>query len=967
MKAGWYPDPVTVGAARYWDGAHWTTLVSWGDRVSKDSTPPEEVDRLSALHGAEIIANYLAEAEHLGLIGADDARRLTEDLEHRVESAEAEDVVIITAPASTPAFETTTLPPGAEPELPRTAAPGQPPAAAPTAPRTPPPPIEEPAFDPLPAPRPTPPPPGPDVRPIVPVVPRKPTPAARPATRRTPPPPTPSERTAARQPAPRPKPAMRPAAAQVAPARAERAEPIPAPEPGIVRIWWEQSRHAIRSDLALHGLAYLGVVLMFAGIAGLIAFSFGDIPLELRAITELLVPGALLGAGWYLSRREAVVVGAALELLGAALLPIVLVASVTDGAPVPPDFDGRALPLTQGLLCLTTAAGMAFFARRDETSPLRFVCAPVAWLGAGLFAAIFRDSIPTGADLVRVNTLQVAAALTAWEPFERPWSVVPLAAALLAIAWATRRPVEAPDWARWDLSLFIAAHGVAGLALVQAPAHDAIAATYLATAVLSLVISVGLRAWPWAAGACALAIVGSIDAGPGWLALALLVQGIGLTIAGLQQGDRARIPVLAGGAASVVGSWLACIEWQSWSVPTVVYLTAPAAAGVALVAVAALRAKRVPLDLAAVWAMTGTLTSLATLAFVTHPDVPRQPGGLAALAALLVLATGAAVASSLLPPLRSASVGFTAAGWLPGYWAIEPSTTAMAFVMTLTAIVAMGAAAYAYGVVPSWPWIRPLMTSAGLAQFGAAGIALDALPDRILLIAVLLAIAAELVVVGVTTAVPTMIVAAPASACAAWLVYATDALSGNIDWFAVPIGVTVLVMVGLVRWIRRNRGGDPAADDVLVLEVIAMGIIVAPSLQKALTGQLWYGVVGILLGIALGLWGLITQVVRRGAFGIAVVAVSVLVLIGVPLADLEPWRGTSLWVSVTVIGVIAVTVAASIEQSRDRIERVRRRLDEMIEGWERRGSSILALEEGARAEGEVGHHASGKDVDVPSA
>ena len=42
----------------------------------------------------------------------------------------------------------------------------------------------------------------------------------------------------------------------------------------------------------------------------------------------------------------------------------------------------------------------------------------------------------------------------------------------------------------------LAAHGVAGLALVQAPEADAIATTYLATAALSLAIAVALRAWP---------------------------------------------------------------------------------------------------------------------------------------------------------------------------------------------------------------------------------------------------------------------------------------------------------------------------------------------------------------------------------------------------------------------------------------------------------------------------------------
>jgi hypothetical protein len=38
-------------------------------------------------------------------------------------------------------------------------------------------------------------------------------------------------------------------------------------EPGSLARWWGQAREAVRTDLALHGLAYLGVLLMFAGVA----------------------------------------------------------------------------------------------------------------------------------------------------------------------------------------------------------------------------------------------------------------------------------------------------------------------------------------------------------------------------------------------------------------------------------------------------------------------------------------------------------------------------------------------------------------------------------------------------------------------------------------------------------------------------------------------------------------------------
>ncbi len=158
-------------------------------------------------------------------------------------------------------------------------------------------------------------------------------------------------------------------------------------EPGSIARWWGRTREAVRSDLVLHGLAYLGVLLMFAGVVGLIAFSFGDISAEFRTLTELLVPTSLLVAGRYLQQRGAPTVSGALTLIGAGLVPLVALASVTDNAPFPPDVTGRALPVVHGALCIAIATAMyAIARRRDDSTPLRFLVAPVIWLGVGLFA-----------------------------------------------------------------------------------------------------------------------------------------------------------------------------------------------------------------------------------------------------------------------------------------------------------------------------------------------------------------------------------------------------------------------------------------------------------------------------------------------------------------------------------------------------------------------------------------------------
>jgi len=213
--------------------------------------------------------------------------------------------------------------------------------------------------------------------------------------------------------------------------------------------------------------------------------------------------------------------------------------------------------------------------------------------------------------------------------------------------------------------------------------------------------------------------------------------------------------------------------------------------------------------------------------------------------------------------------------------------------------------------------------------------ALSVLPDDDLVIVVLLAVAAELVAFAVLTDRPELHVPAPVAACGAWLIYALDALSGDANWFTVPIGLTVLVMVGLLRWIRRGRGGDPTGWDVITLELVGMTFLVASALARTLAGHLWNGVLAIGLGVLVAGWGVVTRVRWRAGFGAAAVLLAGVLLIGVPLSKSVTWTGPGLWVTLSVIGVAAIVVASALERSRDRMREVARRLDEMTAGWER--------------------------------
>jgi hypothetical protein len=141
-------------------------------------------------------------------------------------------------------------------------------------------------------------------------------------------------------------------------------------------------------------------------------------------------------------------------------------------------------------------------------------------------------------------------------------------------------------------------------------------------------------------------------------------------------------------------------------------------------------------------------------------------------------------------------------------------------------------------------------------------------------------------------------------------------------------------MVGLVRWIRRGRGGNPTADELVGLELVGMSVLVGPALARTLVGHLWHGALAIGIGIGLALWGITTQVRWRAAFGAGAIGLATALLIGVPLSGAITWRGPALWITLSVVGMTAIAVAAAIERSRNGLRRLARRLDEMTAGWE---------------------------------
>ncbi|MEO5839369.1 MAG: DUF2510 domain-containing protein [Acidimicrobiales bacterium] len=201
--------------------------------------------------------------------------------------------------------------------------------------------------------------------------------------------------------------------APVAPSPPSEAQPeVPAATPrGPSRL--VRFRSAISAELAVHGLAYLGVLLLFAGVTGLTVFSTGDVRRGLRPVAELAAPASLLFAAWFLRRRHSTVVAAALEVLAAAVLPVALLASWIDGADFPPDPGDAARVWVLAATCAALTLGYAWYARRRPTSPWRYFVAPVGWLSAAMAALATAPQTPSSDDVAVPVPWQWALVLVA--------------------------------------------------------------------------------------------------------------------------------------------------------------------------------------------------------------------------------------------------------------------------------------------------------------------------------------------------------------------------------------------------------------------------------------------------------------------------------------------------------------------------------------------------------------------------
>jgi hypothetical protein len=197
-------------------------------------------------------------------------------------------------------------------------------------------------------------------------------------------------------------PATRPPVEPPATVESTTASTIPEgpPEPGRIALAWRSAWDSVASDVALHGFAYLGVVLTFIGVLGFLLFAFADLPDAVQPFVELAIALVFFGWAWMLRRQNADRVGAGMELIGGMVVPLIVFAGMVDNAPIPPDFTDGALVVALTLVSLALAGLYAWISARNTDSTLRFLVAPLIWLAALSLGFVFKGDEPLASEAI---------------------------------------------------------------------------------------------------------------------------------------------------------------------------------------------------------------------------------------------------------------------------------------------------------------------------------------------------------------------------------------------------------------------------------------------------------------------------------------------------------------------------------------------------------------------------------------
>ena len=536
---------------------------------------------------------------------------------------------------------------------------------------------------------------------------------------------------------------------------------------------------------------------------------------------------------------------------------------------------------------------------------------------------------PTGQLLALAVAVTALPTALAARRFELPWFRELAALVLAAAGWPLAYGTQATPTA---------------IGLVAG------AVALVAAAASGMLLSERTRSWrAWLRPALMLASVGLVvatiagaEAGPGWLCLALIEVAVLTSIAGLVTSGTVRLVCTAMGVTATVGAAISFAAWVGWSLETEVVASALAVAVLSLVLGLITRVPRVDRIMIGLW----TTPVAAGLAFaatsLSSPEVDRWPAGGAVALAFAAGAVALAIAATPLglDGMRElAAVMFVAAGGSLAY-GIDATPTQVVVVSALVGTLMSLVAAAIEGTGDEQlrflrPWARSALAVAAISALTSIAVAADLLPQRPVLVASLLLLGLDLATLGLAGRRPVLLTASPVPIGLAWLVFASEALEGNPQWFTVPVGVTLLTVVGLARWQRRRAGLDPLTAPIVLLELLGCLLVVSASLMQIVVDNIAYGLLAVLLGALIAGWGVLTRVRRRLVFGAATIALAVALMVLVPLVGLIPEAGSpALWLTVAAAGLVAIVVAAFIEQGRNTVLRMAKSFRQLTEGWE---------------------------------
>jgi hypothetical protein len=561
-------------------------------------------------------------------------------------------------------------------------------------------------------------------------------------------------------------------------------------------------------------------------------------------------------------------------------------------------------------------------------------------IAAALFYLVVAVQLRSGA----VSSASYALAafglsvVSPWHLLDRPWLLLPVAAILVALSAAIRRlhPGARDLTSRWDLAPLLVAHIVGGVALARAVGLDSVAPTWSAFGGLCLVVAAWRRHWAWAATGLVLLLVGAQAAGPGWLALALIVTAGVTAVIAQRSAGVLRIAMQAGTMIAGGSAWLSALVWRSASVDAAVATTAMAF-GATWLLVALLGRRRLKPDWLTAAGALATIGVAAASATGITLGQQRHPFALLVAGGFALHAAGTALAARPLrwSFLRELAMLILTVAVGSAIFDLQPSLTISgAFLAVLSAVAFGGALVLSRLRMPS-DWLRPLLLFGGLMSAGAMGYGVSALPLRGLLIATLLLLAVEAASVSLILRRTEPMYLVPVFACGAWLAFATDALAGNPDWLTVPIGLTALAIVELFRRDRRAARIAINSPELIVLEYAGMLFVVGASLVQTVSQSVLYGLLAMALGIGLAAWGFMTRVKRRIEVGAGAVAIAAVLMVSVPVVRIIPqFQGAALWAALAAIGIVLLLVATMLEQGRSAVRRTYRRFEELMLGWE---------------------------------